>query len=909
MKKIVIFLIILSVAFGTWISLSLALVPANYILGYSVYENETLFSICSYDYGAYLKKSDKNGIISSHRLKRQGGEYKNVVACNERVYTLALTDSDAVVDEYDLNGGYIGEKLRFSKSERGIKYCYLAQYYQHKDNESPKVVTDAVFVTENGVVIYTLDKDKEPERISYDINSVTDIVWAQRGWSGLYFSSVEGNYFLLSGEKVYPLDFGEGFVPFNPMLSSLSMYIMDLNTVSLVEKIIYVDQNTGTADTSLEFDDCKVSAGFEICDGIVFSDLRDVRICIDSIGYSWICGVKKESGGYGSIILFDPILAGGSVFPEPGFEIYKCVLAGIIGAAALFGAALLITLAIRRILSARRVIFKQIILSLAVISVSCVFIHLFMLSQVRNLVYSNITTLLTSTLDYIRLSIDGDTFRDSGLTDEQRELCRNYENRSAARIIDRSDYVSRYITTDFKVSFIEVARNTSAGYKYEFYSKQLAGASVSYFITDEGQMAELTKLDRGENMISGMTEYNREWLEATCAVTDSAGKQTGFIQIGSEVGGLNIEIHRFAGIMTIFVMILIAVISALFLVIMGGLLRPLKKLKSAVSEVADGRIGTTVAVNSNDELQDIAASFSVMSRRLEKYFKNITTISKAYEKYLPKGFFRLMGKDSVLDVKPGDHSSAELTYLFIEIEQSERLTEESSFNAFNSIYGIVSDVLSVTGGTVQSFSDKMITCIFSSGASEAAETALTIEEKLAGRADIKSRITVSIQKSRSVIGVIGSGEAMKTITVSDAIELQSCLSIIISRFRLTFIVTQRVLSELKAAGLNISARQLGTVNFLLGYETRFDELLFEIIDGCPDEEKKLRQATLRYYNLALEAAARGDTSSERAQLIGVLRVNRNDLAARYMLEKISGGSEENVYEPGTEDRNGLEIST
>ncbi len=907
MKKIIIFLIILSVSFGMWISLTLALTPANYILCYSVYENETLFSVCGYDYGAYLKKSDKNGIISSHRLKRQEGEYINVVACDERVYTLALTDNDAVVDEYDLNGGYIGEKLRCSKRE--FADCDLAQYYQKKDNGSPKAVTDAVFVTGDGVVIYTLDKDKEPEKIYYDINSASDIVWAQRGGNGLYFSGAEGDYFLLSGGKVYPLDFGEGFVPFNPMPASSRMYIIDLNTVSLVEGKISINQETDTVDTSPGLVNFIVSAGFELCDGIVFSDLRDLRVSIDSSGLSWICGVKKEGGGYGSIIRFNPNFAGSSVFPEPGFEIYKCVMTGIISAAALFGAALLTALAIRRILSARRVIFKQIILSLAVILASCEFIHLFMLSQVRSHVFSNITALLTSTLDYIRLSIDGDTFRDSGLTDDQRDLCRNYENRSTAQIIDLSDYISQNITSDFSVSFIEIARNTNAGYKYEFYSEQLAGAAVSYFITDESRMTALTELGGGRNMISGMTEYNSEWLEASCAITDSGGKQAGFIQIGSEVGQLNNEIHRFAGIMTIFVIALIAVISALFLVIMGGLLRPLKKLKRAVSEVADGRIGTTVAVNSNDELQDIAASFSVMSRKLEKYFKNITTISKAYEKYLPKGFFRLMGKDSVLDVKPGDHSSAELTYLFIGIEQPERLTEESSFNAFNGIYGIVSDVLSVTGGTIQSFSDKMITCIFSSGASEAAETALTIEEKLAGRADIKSRVTASIQKSYSVIGVIGSGEAMKTITVSDAIELQSCLSIIIRRFRVTFIVTQRVLSELKAAGLNISARQLGTVNFLLGYETRFDELLFEVIDGCPDEEKKLRQATLRYYDLALEAAARGDTSSERAQLISVLRVNRNDLAARYMLEKISGEGEENVYEPGTEDRNGLEIST
>lgn len=910
MKKIIIFLIILSVAFGTWIFLSLALVPSNYILCYSVYEDEILFSVCDYDNGVYLKKSDKNGIISSHRLKHRKAEYESVIVCNERVYTLCRTDKDIVVDEYDLNGGYIKEILRRSESELGVTECFLAEYYQAENNETPKIITDVVLVTGNDVVVYPIFKDILQQTIHYDINSDLEIVWAQRGWNGLYFSNAKGNCFLLSNGEIHPLDFGEDCVPFNPMLTAYSMYLMDLNTVSLTEYLVYMDEDTKRIEAAPFFDDSAINADYKICDDIVFSDLRDVRLSMNSSGYSRICGLQKEGGKFGSIHMFEPFSVGCVELPEPGFEIYKCVLVGIAGAAAMFAAAFLITLLIRRILSVRKVIIKQVILGFAVIAVSCVFVHFFMLGQVRNLIYSQITTLLTSTLDYISLTIDGDEFRDNGLTEEQRDICRDYENRPPVWITYGSSLVNAFIQTDFSVSFIEIARDTDSGYKYEFYSNQLAGAEVSYFITDEKRMKLYTGLQPNMDIIDSQIEYNCEWLEAVCAVTDSSGKQVGFIQIGSQVDLLNYEIHRFAGMMTIFAVILIAVISVLFIVIMSGLLRPLKKLKRAVSEVADGKIGTTVAVNSNDELQDIAASFSDMSRRLERYFKSITTISKAYEKYLPKGFFRLMGKDSVLDVKPGDHSSAELTYLFIGInQQSVHLTEESSFNTFNSIYGIVSDVLGKTNGTIQSFSDRMITCIFSSGAMEAAEAALTIEEKLDSHTDIKGRITVSIQNSHSVIGVIGSGEAMKTITVSPAIELQSYLSIIISRFKLTFIVTEKVLSKLKAAGLNISERQLGTVNFLLGYETRFNEPLFEIIDGCPDEEKKLRQATLRNYNLALDAAAGGDTSSERAQLISVLRINRNDLVARYMLEKISGGeSEENVYELGTAGRNGLEIS-
>ncbi|MGN1422268.1 MAG: HAMP domain-containing protein, partial [Oscillospiraceae bacterium] len=663
------------------------------------------------------------------------------------------------------------------------------------------------------------------------------------------------------------------------------------------------DENDGLDIFPIE--DSIIAADSEIYDGVTFSQLRKVRVLMDSDFSGNVTGIKDNGSDPRRIYMFDPFSAKTAEYPEAGFEIYKCVLVFLICAAAVFAAALLTGFLIRRLLAVRKVIVKQIMLVTAIIASVSVMLHFFLLDCMNNLVYSEAAAMFQDTLDYIELSIDSDQFRDSGLTEQQRELFRSYEYRATSDISNKSDFISRFIKTNFHICFVEIARLTDDGYKYEFYSNQLRGARVSYFITDEDRLERLTNMEKGVDIIGNSTELGTQWLESVRAVTDSSGKQVGFIQIGSENGPLDAQIHSYARVLTLFIMLFIIVIGVLFIVIMSGLLRPLKKLKKAVSEVADGKIGTTVSISSNDELQDVAASFSNMSRQLEKYFNNINVISKAYEKYLPKGFFRLMGKSSVLDVKPGDHSNAELTYLFIGIDRpSGRLSDEESFCALNAIYGVVSEVLGSTGGTIQSFSDKMITCIFIGGAAEAAESALTIQEKLGSRADIGAGINVSIQNSRSVIGVIGSGEAMKTVTVSPAIELQYFLRNIMSRFGLNFVITEEVLRELKAARLNITARRIGTVNELMGEQTRFDIMLYELIDGCPDEEKKLRQAALGSYERALAALDGGNTAEARAQLISVLRVNRDDLVARQLLSGISGESEVN-YDERSKDR--LEI--
>lgn len=893
MKKIIIFSIILAVIAGIAGALTFALTPSDYIKDYAVYGDDTLYTISSYSHGLYLKTSDKNGLISSQRLKHQNGMYTGIMADNDRVYTIALVGTELVVDEYDSDGSYMKEMLRIPCAELGVYNGKLAQYFVSSESQSSKLLTDVVLLTEKGVLIYPIFKDSVQPMIRYDINCDTLIAWAQRGTDGLYYMDNLGQLYLLTNDgDTFKLNIGEGCVTYDPHVAYFSLYFTDLSSVSLNQCLVYYDSDVNEYVMFDELEPRILSADAEIYDGVYFSELRNIKMFMDAKYSDNITGVKKGESGFGKVYLFDPYTAKNIEFPEPGFEIYKCLLVFVIWAAGVFVADLLIFALIRRLLAVRKVIVKQIMLIVAIIAAVSVLVRVFLTVNMTNLVYSEIAALLTDTLDYINLTIDGDEFRDNGLTPQQRQTFRDYEYRIGSAVANRSDFIRQFITTDFHISFVEVARLTPDGYKYEYYSNQQPGAQVSYFITEEKRLEQFTQMKAGVDIISNSTELGTRWFEAVCAVTDSTGKQVGFIQIGSETESVSTQIDRFVNMMTLFTILFITIISVLFLVIMAGLLRPLKKLKKAVSEVADGKIGTTLSISSNDELQDVAASFSHMSRQLQKYFNNINVISKAYEKYLPKGFFRLMGKDSVLDVKPGDHSLAELTYLFIGINQpSVHLTEEEGFNTLNGIYGVVSEVLGSTNGTIQSFSEKLITCIFSGGAAEAAETALTIQEKLSSRPDISGCITVAIQNSRSVIGVIGSGEAMKTITVSPAIELQACLSEIISRFRLTFIVTEEVLEELKKAGLNITARKIGRVNDLLGRDTRFDEMLYEILDGCPDEEKKLRQATLRSYEKALYAAKSDDFAEARAQLISVLRVNRGDLIARFMLSNISGESE------------------
>ncbi|MGN1423786.1 MAG: hypothetical protein ACI4XA_10440, partial [Oscillospiraceae bacterium] len=239
MKKLVIFSIILAVAAGIAASLLFALTPSDYILDYSVYDDK-LYTLSSYSHGIYLKCSDKQGIISSHRLKYQSGKYAGLLADNERVYTLAVDGSDIVIDEFDADGSYLKEMLRVPGNELGIYNCQIKQCFVSSENDSSKLFTDIIMLTGGDVIVFPIFKDTVQQMIHYDINCEDMLIWAQRCNDGLYYMTARGELFLLSGNgKSYPIAFENGVVPYEPQASYYSLFLTDAGSISLKQIVAF----------------------------------------------------------------------------------------------------------------------------------------------------------------------------------------------------------------------------------------------------------------------------------------------------------------------------------------------------------------------------------------------------------------------------------------------------------------------------------------------------------------------------------------------------------------------------------------------------------------------------------------------------------------------------------------------
>lgn len=925
MRKIVLFSGIIAIVFGIIAAIIFGTTQSEHIIAYDI-SDDKMFTIADYWYGDYLNISSTTGAETAVRLPDDGVLFRDIQAYKNNVYVMSVYASSCIVDKYDFSGKYIERQYTFEIPENSSLDYYSLDIFDNSKYYESQVdyLLEAVFIINGREVIRQpiAGSNNIPER--YILAEDASAVWASFISNRLfYMNDVNELYAINDNNKPIHLDLGDA-VPYQPFTASYTLHFTDLRTITLKEITfwdLFFEENFDESqilddDHAYLYDDEIYYNNID--ENITFADLRNVKTVYSDFWHDY-AGVYKKEGERGSVYILSAVFDI-QKYDEYHFSSVQLLLISVIVTAGIFIIILLLLLLIRWLLSIRKIVIKQMLLCMLVNVVVLIPSRLAFEKYITTIINDNIAYVMSDFLWYINEEIDSDEFAANGLSPEMYQKMADFEKHFPERLINNSQYKWMLaLTEQLTINAIEIARIDSDNvYRYEYYTNLKSGSAVSYFL-DEERIALFENASENEIMITNSDQHDVEWLEITSFLYDSTGSNVGFIQICLNCTMLNDAMFYISILMSTTLCSCLTLIMVLFIITSAHLLSPLKKIKAVVSEIAEGKIGATVVIKSNDELQDIAYSFSEMSTKLSRYFDSINVISKAYERYLPKGFFGLMDKKTVLDVKSGDQIELPLTYLFIGIFQKNNKTimandlSDSSTNSFsmlNDIYSIVSDSLPEYGGVIESFSERQITIMFPTNANahyEAVEAALAVQEKLTVcRRDTRTtHFTFTVQYGNSTIGVIGTEQAMKCISISKAIEIQPYISEIMKRFELNFVITDEALTALKSVNLqkhsndntNISYRYIGRILQLLDHtETSIDDKnntkLYEIIDGNSEQEKRLKTTVLAQFEQAISAYEAHDYKSARNSFINVLRVNRCDLLAKYYLLKIENALSE-----------------
>lgn len=280
------------------------------------------------------------------------------------------------------------------------------------------------------------------------------------------------------------------------------------------------------------------------------------------------------------------------------------------------------------------------------------------------------------------------------------------------------------------------------------------------------------------------------------------------------------------------------------------IVHPVKELLVNMKETGKGEMNNFGIVRTNDEIGELTEGYNEMTQKLGEYIQNISRMTDAYFRFVPRQFLDFLGKKSYVDIKLGDQVQKEMTVLFTDIrsftEISEQMTPKENFDFINYYLGYMEPVIRNNNGFIDKFIGDSIMALFSENAEDAINASIEMRIKLSqfnqvmdqfGKPAINSGI--GIHSGSLMLGVVGGEGRMDGTVISDAVNLASRLEGLTKIYGSAIIISQDTLIKLNDP-TQYNYRFLDIVKVKGKKEAVY---IFEVIDGDSDDIKQLKLKT------------------------------------------------------------------
>jgi len=237
---------------------------------------------------------------------------------------------------------------------------------------------------------------------------------------------------------------------------------------------------------------------------------------------------------------------------------------------------------------------------------------------------------------------------------------------------------------------------------------------------------------------------------------------------------------------------------------------------------------------------------------------DLDRIISAYERFVPREFLRLLGKEDITRLRLGDHVEKSMTFLFADIRNftslSESITPQECFFFLNSYLSRMEPVILAHHGVIDKFIGDAIMALFPTSADDALACAITMLNQLpfyndgrqrAGYREI--RIGIGLNTGLAILGTIGGAGRMEGTVISDAVNLASRLEKVNKTYG-----TQLLIGEHTLYSLRDPARY--HIRFLDRIAVSGKEMpqsVYEVFDADPPALRTGKEKTRRLFVEAL----------------------------------------------------------
>jgi two-component system sensor histidine kinase ChiS len=285
----------------------------------------------------------------------------------------------------------------------------------------------------------------------------------------------------------------------------------------------------------------------------------------------------------------------------------------------------------------------------------------------------------------------------------------------------------------------------------------------------------------------------------------------------------------------------------------------------------------------------------------------LSKLNVAYRRFIPERFLELLGKESVIEVVPGDQIQRVMSILFCDIRAfaafSEDMAPREIFAFLNSYFEKIAPIIREYGGFIDKYIGDEIMALFPDDPEDALKCALKIKKAVDTYNTFRSKvgyvpvhIGIGVHTGTMMLGTIGDNTRIEGTVISDVVNAASRIEGLTKLYGGSIIISASIFYTLKNPSL-YRYRFLGLVQVKGKRQTLS---IYEIFDDSPEGD--LKQKFKDDFEKGLQLYYKKDFKEASRIFKDILDQNQVDKAARLYYNR----AEENKYKVLPDDWDGVE---
>ncbi|MDM8565976.1 adenylate/guanylate cyclase domain-containing protein [Candidatus Halobeggiatoa sp. HSG11] len=337
---------------------------------------------------------------------------------------------------------------------------------------------------------------------------------------------------------------------------------------------------------------------------------------------------------------------------------------------------------------------------------------------------------------------------------------------------------------------------------------------------------------------------------------------------------------------------------------------PVLRLNSAAQKLMAGKWKQDLPTERSDEIGNLARSFKSMATQLQEVFEDLEKVNKAYERFVPREFLKLLDKQSVLEINLGDQVEKEMTVLFLDVRGftsiSEKMTPQDNFEFINSYLGQMEPVIYEYHGVIDKYIGDAIMALFPTNADDAVAGSVAMLKKLyqynitlQSKGQDAIKIGIGLHTGKLMLGTIGGLTRMEGTVISDAVNLASRIEGMTKQYGASLLISEVTYSNLT----NASQYLIRDIDKVKVKGKSKPVTVYEVFDGDLPEILELKKKTLANFEQGIALYRCKEFSKALDCFNKVLQIYADDKATQIYVDRCKYYHENGV----PDDWTGVEV--